>query len=272
MTLVSRFLIPIVISIAASSPTFAQTSEDQGHSIQLGGALAYLPQYAGSSDYDLRVLPYIGFDDLAGFELSGLALSYPLIDIGTGRGPGTWSIKAGPRAGFDFGRDSDDSPTLTGFDDIDPSLLTGGFLRAIYGGVGLRIEAGQDVIGGHDGFNADISLGTFFPPGVIAENISFAPSVGVSWADENYNQAIYGVTAQQAIASGLQQYDLNSGFHRASANLVSVYQIDENWQINTIISYRHYLGQYRDSPILQAPDGATSDVFSLIGISRKFGL
>ena len=266
------FTCVLTLSLAAlASPAFAQ-SEPRENRIQLGGALAYIPEYAGSADYDLRVLPFISFEDLAGFELNGLALSYPLIKLGTGQGPGLWSLKAGPRAGFDFGRDSSDSPTLNGFEDIDPSLLAGGFLRATYGPLGLRIDAGQDVIGGHDGFNADISLGTFVPERLLAERLSIAPSVTLSWADETHNQAIFGVTAQQAAASGLPQYDLGSGFHRASANLIGWYRLDEKWQLNAVLSYREYLGDYRDSPILRAPDGATSDVFTIIGISRSFGL
>lgn len=271
MTVLQPIFLSAATVAAFASPSWAQTANDDGNSIQLGGALAYIPEYAGSSDYDLRVLPFIGFDDIAGFELNGLALSYPLVDIGTGRGPGTWSLEAGARAAFDFGRDSDDSPTLTGFEDIDPSLLTGGFINANYGLVSFRLEGGQDVIGGHDGFIADVSIGTFVPPGVISDRLTLIPSLTLSWADENHNQAIYGVTAQQAAASILPQYDLGSGFHRASANLVAQYKLDDKWQLTLITSYREYLNDFRDSPILQAPDGATSDVFTILGISRSFG-
>ncbi|MEM7728278.1 MAG: MipA/OmpV family protein [Pseudomonadota bacterium] len=270
----TRFpLILAAILAGWSGPALAQNPPVAGEdTIQLGGALAYIPQYAGSEDYDLRVLPYIGFDDLAGFELNGLALSYPLLDVGTGQGPGRWSVKAGPRLGFDFGRDSEDSPTLTGFEDIGASLMAGGYLRASFGIFGMRVDAGQDVAGGHDGFNADLSLGTFIPPGIIAERFSVAPSVTLSWADETHNQAIYGVTPLQAAASGLTRYDLSGGFHRASANLVGTYRLDEKWRLNAILSYREYLGDYRDSPILRAPDGSTSNLFTLVAISRSFGL
>lgn len=248
---------------------FASASEETN--LRFGAITLINPEYVGSDDYDIRALPFISFDDIAGFELSGLALTYPLIDIGTGQGPGTWAIKAGPRAAFDFGRDSADSPTLAGLEDIDASLLAGGFLRASYGVLGLRLDAGQDIIGGHEGFIADLSLGTFLPKGLIAEKLSVQPGLSISWADKTYNQAIYGITAQQAAASTQAQYDLGSGFHRASLNLLGWYEIDDRWQLNSVISYRKYLGDYAGSPILQAPDGATSDVFALIGISRRFG-
>jgi outer membrane protein len=264
-----RFLTALIVT-AVALPSAAAASDDRN--IRLGGALLYSPEYAGSADYELRVLPLISFDDIAGFELSGLSLAYPLIDIGTGQGPGTWSLKAGPRAAFDFGRDSADSPTLTGLEDIGASLLAGGFMRATYGPLGLRIDAGQDVINGHDGFNADISLGTYVPAGLLVDKLAIQPALTISWADESYTQTIYGVTAQQAAASSLPQYDLGGGFHRASASLLGWYELDDRWQLNGIVSYREYIGDYRDSPILQAPDGTTSDVFMLLGISRKFTL
>lgn len=264
-SLLSIIMTPCICMAAADEA-------QEGPNIRIGAASLYTPKYVGSDDYALRVLPLINFDDLAGFELSGLSLAYPLIDIGTGQGPGRWSLRAGPRAAFEFGRDSDDSPTLTGFEDIGVSLLAGGFLRAAYGPLGVRIDAGQDVLGGHDGFNADISVGTYLPEGLLAENLSIQPAVTISWADAIYNQSIYGVTQQQAATSGLPQYGLGSGFHRASVSLLSWYQIDDRWHVNTILSYRKYRGDFADSPILQAPDGATSDVLALVGVSRRFGL
>lgn len=264
-----RFLSALIVT-ALTVPSLALASDEAN--IRVGGAALYSPEYVGSADYELRILPLISFDDIAGFELSGLSLAYPIIDIGTGQGPGNWSLKAGPRAAFDFGRDSDDSPTLTGFENISASLLAGGFLRATYGVLGLRVDAGQDVIKGHEGFNADISLGTYIPQGLLVDKLAIQPALTISWADDNYNQSIYGVTAQQAAASGLSQFNLDGGFHRASASLLGWYELDDRWQLNGIVSYREYIGEYRDSPILRAPDGTTNDVFMLLGISRSFGL
>jgi outer membrane scaffolding protein for murein synthesis (MipA/OmpV family) len=266
-----RLLSALTLFLLASPSLTLANEPEETRNLRLGGALLSTAKYVGSSDYDLVPLPLISFDDIGGFQLSGLALSYPLIDIGEGQGPNGWSLTAGARAGFDFGRDSDDSPTLNGFDDISASLLAGGFLRATYGVIGMNVDAGQDVLNGHNGFNADISIGTFIPPGVLVDNLTIRPALTLSWADKNYTQAIYGVTAQQAAASALPQYDLGEGFHRASASLITGYQIDDLWALNGIVSYREYIGDYRDSPILQAPDGATSDVFMLLGISRRFG-
>ena len=52
--------------------------------------------------------------------------------------------------------------------------------------------------------------------------------------------------------------------------MIAFYDLDERWSLTGLVSYREYLGEYRDSPILRAPDGATSDVFALIGLARTF--
>jgi outer membrane protein len=270
-----RLILSLLFSSAWAGQVLAQSSDGRDRDpidIRLGAALATMPEYSGSADQMVRVLPLVSFDNIAGFEFSGLALTYPLIDIGPGQGPDGWSVKAGPRAGFDFGRDSSDSPTLTGFEDIDASVLLGGYVRATYGVLGVRVDAGQDVIGGHDGFIADISVGTYIPPGLIAENLALQPALTLSWANANHNQTVYGVTPTQAAASGLAVDDIDAGFHRASANLLGWYDLDERWQVFSILSYREYLGEVRDSPILRAPDGATSDVFGMLGLSYKFSL
>ena len=164
-----RLTLLLTLSVILAPVAATAQDSDDNTTIRLGAAAAYIPEYAGSADSQLRILPLISFEDIAGFELSGLSLAYPMIDIGTGQGPGKWSLKAGPRAAFDFGRDSEDSPTLNGFEDIGASLLAGGFARVSYGVLGVRVDAGQDVIGGHEGFAADISLGTYVPPGLVAE-------------------------------------------------------------------------------------------------------
>ncbi|MEM9600661.1 MAG: MipA/OmpV family protein, partial [Pseudomonadota bacterium] len=113
------------------------------------------------------------------------------------------------------------------------------------------------------------SIGTFIPRGLLGDKFALQPALTLSWADANHNQAIYGITPVEAAASGLPAYNLDRGFHQASATLLSWYDLDDRWQLNAIISYREYLGEYRDSPILQAPDGATNDVFMILGLSRS---
>jgi len=255
-------------AIALPTVAFAQTAEEDISAIDVGGTVLLRQSYVGSDQTEINLLPYLGLDNVYGFDLLGPALRYKLIDIGTGRGIGKWSIRAGPQAAFDFGRDSDDSPTLTGLEDIDSSLLVGGFTRMSFGAVGFDVTAGQDIIGGHDGFAADFSLGTRYP----GNGWYIQPALTLSWADENYTQTTYGITADQALSSSLGAFDTSSGFHQASANILGGFAINKDWNFTALFSYRETLGDFRDSPIITAEDGSTSGIFTSLSISRRFNL
>jgi len=113
------FPIPLIASLAIITPAFAQAQDsdaDELSAIDAGATVLLRQSYVGSDQTEINVLPYLGFDNVYGFDLLGPNLRYELFDIGTGRGLGKWSLRAGPNASFDFGRDSDDSPTLTGLD------------------------------------------------------------------------------------------------------------------------------------------------------------
>jgi len=254
----------------ASLPTLAAAQDTAGElsAVDLGGTVLLRQSYVGSDQTELNVLPYLGLDNVYGFDLLGPVLKYELFDLGTGRGIGKWSVRAGPRAAFDFGRDSDDSPTLEGLEDIDSSLLLGGFVRTSFGPVGLDFSVGQDVIGGHNGLLADISVGTRYP----GNGWYLQPALTLSWANENYTQETYGITADQALNSSLVNFETSSGFHQASATILGGFEITKNWNFTALFSYRETLGDFRDSPIITADDGSSSGIFTSISISRRFVL
>ena len=234
----------------------------------LGVSGTYYSEYLGSADQDFRILPYLSVNNFKGFDVFGPQITYRLIDTGTGEGFGKWSLRAGPSIAYQIGRDNDDSPNFANFDDIDGSLPIGGYARATIGPVGLRVDAGQDIIGGHDGFTADASIGTFYSSGIF----NIQPSVSLNWADAGHNQAFFGITAQQAAASPFQQVGFGSGAYSYSANVVTWLEFDNEYAVTLIGSYRDFIGDVTDSPILQAEDGAT-DGFSLaLSLSRKFDL
>ncbi len=247
-------------------PAQAQAEDEKDSSVDVGGAVLIRPAYVGSDQTRTNLLPYLGFENIYGIDMFGLALSAEVIDIGTGMGPGKWSLRAGPRLGFDFGRDSDDSPTLAGLDDIGVSAIVGGYVRSTVSILGFDISGGQDVIGGHEGFVADFSVGTRYP----GDGWYIQPIVTLSWADATYTQAIYGVGADAAMRSILPEFNTNNGFHQASATLLGGVELDEDWSLTALVSYREALGDFKDSPIIQAEDGSASGVFATLGISRRF--
>jgi len=253
--LLCLFPVTALAQDAPSDAVLGNANDPDAAVAYLGGTILYTSEYLGSADEEFRVLPNLSVYNFKGFDFAALALSYDLVDIGGGEGFGQWSLRLGPRVGYQFGRDSDDSDTLTGLEDVDGSLVTGGFVRASYGPVGVRLNAGQDIIGGHDGFVVDASVGTQLPLGKFV----IQPSVSLNWADGNHNQSFFGITPEQAAITGLD------------SNAVGWVDIGE-WQASASFSYRRFIEDSLDSPIINAPDGSRNGIFSNISLTRKFDL
>lgn len=225
-------------------------------------------EHLGSAEDDISILPYLSVDDYKGIDIFGPSISYRAIETGTGVGLGKWSLRAGPIATYQTGRDSDDSDTLTGLDDIDGSLLLGGYARATFGPVGLRFDVGQDVIGGHDGVLANASIGTLLPIG----KLNIQPSATVSWGSENFNQSFFGITPEQAAASGLDVNETESGIHSYSLSAVSWLELNDKYTVSLIGSHSWFTEEANNSPIILAEDGSDTGFFVSLGFSRKFTL
>ena len=258
------------LALIFASPAWAQMPDKMADNSDgtgyIGASLVYDSEYLGSADEDFSALPYLSFENIKGFDLFGTALTYRLIDTGTGEGFGKWSLRAGPRIAYQPGRDSDDSSNLAGFDDVDGSVPIGGFVRSTVGPVGLRLDAGQDIAGGHDGFTMDASIGTFYRVG----NFAIQPSATVSWGDGKFNDSFFSVTPDQDLSSGLTTFNAGSGNYSYSANVVSWVEIDEKYALSLVASYRWFTADASDSPILNANDGSRNGIFTAVSLSRKF--
>ena len=253
-----------------TAPAFAQTpdqSQDTGDGTgYFGLSAAIASEYPGSADEEFRALPYLSLNNVKGFDFFGTTLSYRLIEVGTGEGLDKWSLRAGPSATFQGGRDSDESLNLNGFEDVDSSIPVGGYIRSTIGPVGLGLNVGQDVIGGHGGLTADASIGTFYRAG----NFAIQPSASISWADNNHNDSFFSVTDQQAATSGLDAFDASSGIYAYSLGVVSWVEIQDIYAISVFANYRWFTGDAADSPILNANDGSKNGIFAAVSLSRKF--
>ena len=267
------YALTFILSVTSLGQAFAQSGDISNESGErsvafIGGLGALTSEYLGSDQEELRVFPYVSVQDFKGIDLFGTSLSYRAVETGTGEGLGKWSLRAGPNLTYQAGRDSEDSPTLTGLEDVDFSVLAGGYLRGTFGPVGIRLDAGQDIAGGHHGVVANASVGTFLPLG----KLKIQPSASVNWGSADHNQSFFGITQAQSNASGLAVNDVDSGVYGYSVNLVSWYELSDDYVITAIGSHRWFANDADDSPILLANDGANTGVFFALGIARKFNL
>ena len=93
--------------------------------------------------------------------------------------------------------------------------------------------------------------------------------ISTTWADDNYTQTFYGVTATQSARSGMQQYTAESGFKDAGITLDLDYRLTENWSVTGRVGYKRMLGDAADSPLVS--DRGSEDQFSTgIFVSYRF--
>lgn len=260
-----------ILSTLLAGPAFGQISDSgaiSGNTANVGAIALYSSEYLGSNEEELTVLPFLDVHNYKGFDLFGTTLSYRALETGTGQGLGKWSLRAGPSLSYLPGRNSSDSETLNGLDDVDGSLLAGGYIRSTLGPVGFRLDAGQDIINGSDGFSAIASVGTSLPLG----KLSFRPSASAFYGSSKFNEAFFGIDAEQSAASGLAQNDVSSGIYSYSVNLVGYYPITDKWRANFVGSYRWFTDEADDSPIITAEDGSDNGLFVGFGFTREFNL
>lgn len=262
----------LTLCLGLSSPVFGQVldggSSNDNPTANVGVIGLYSSEYFGSGDEDITPLPFLDVDNYKGFDFFGTALSYRALETGTGEGIGKWSLRAGPSLTYLPGRDSSDSDTLEGLDDVDASILAGGYIRTTLGPVGFRFDAGQDVINGSDGFSAIASVGTSLPFG----KLSFRPSASAYYGSSKFNEAFFGISRDQSAISGLAVNDVGSGIYSYSANIVGYYPITDKWRFEFAGSYRWFTEEADDSPIILAEDGSDNGLFVGLGVTRQFNL
>lgn len=242
--------------------------EQPGFSGRVELGAAHRPDYEGSRSS--RTPVYLA-----------LGMQYRTQDFGTfhagTRGLGWRWDATGWSAGVAFGRDpgrSDHapgdeavrwrpgSPRLRGMGEIPaesvvvlhghvqtPWLPLHGRLTRTTGDVGgLRLNLGTRIEGS---FGSDWT-------------VSLAPSL--TWADGRHMQAHFGVSAEQALASGRSRFDAGSGLQSAQAALTSRYRLGGNWALEAEVVAKRLLRDAAASPVTERKEQLSGRV----GLSYRF--
>jgi outer membrane scaffolding protein for murein synthesis (MipA/OmpV family) len=154
---------------------------------------------------------------------------------------------------YDLGRkEKDDLTNLHGMGDISPApvaKLKGSVVLSRKFPLILRVDARQ-FIGGAEGAVGDAAV--YMPlPGSSRRFVMFAgPSITL--ADHHYLQSLYGVTAQQSLASGHPQYLItHDGTAAAGVGFSATKFLGEHWLINLDLAISQLRGDPAESPIVE---------------------
>lgn len=244
--------------VLASEPSADNDGREAGFGMQLGGVAMVKPKYEGSKEYEVLAVPFVA---PAGSG-SGLVQFKGLDDLRF-RILNSGGFEAGPVAGYRFGRDQDDAARLIGLGDVDGGLVVGGFVAYRMGPISPFLTYNHQVTGDDTGGLARAGIEVKHD---LGRGIAATFTGGATWADEDYMDAYFGVTAAQSAASGLAAFDADSGFKDAFVGASVDVPLAERWTLKLSGKYSHLLGDAADSPIVETE----SQWMGGIGLAYRF--
>lgn len=244
--------LPVQAQSASQEPT-------DGFSGRIGMVVATVPTYEGSPNRRTLVSP-------------DLTLSYRSSDWGTvefGQRGLFWNAVEAGRfrfalvAQFDPGRKDRDTSTL--------SLTSGDKRLAGMGKVQSSTEAGVGIGYGPLMVVARQSLSERGAKGAqvdmtvehgwsLSDRLGIRVALGATWADRDYMQTYFGVTAAQAQATPFSMYAPDSGCRKVEASVSAEYALDSNWKLQGNIAFSRLGDPAAQSPIVGRRNGASAAV------------
>jgi outer membrane protein len=223
------------------------TAPGQGMNFTLGAGAGAAPDYEGSDDYEL----------------------VPLWNLRVGNlyHPKTFVQVIGPRFRSNFlpsdqwrlglagqfikERDDVENDQVDALENVDSSLMLGAvagydFLADPQQDLVLEVEARQDVAN-DNGFLATIR-GVYGSR--LTESWRLNASVGSTWASEDYMSSYFGIDADDAARSGLDQFSADEGFKDFSLAAALTYQLFERVSVSALANYTRLLEDAEDSPVV----------------------
>ena len=225
-------------AIHAQLPPFYSLGPAPEKDIYAAGALYFnAPRYSGGQEKKIVVVP----------SATVILTNGIFADVvnGVGRNFSTDSrFEFGPRVTIGLGRD--EPAPLRGLGKIRDSINVGGF--ANYNATDrwqLQSSARYGSGYHHNGLSFDIgSSYDIFQQGPA----SVTAQVSAGYADRQYMQSFYGVSADQAVASGYSRYNPKAGVQSTSASLSVTAPVHEKALAFVSLGYTRLTGDAAQSP------------------------
>ncbi len=263
-----------------ASPAFAADRNgppQRDLEINIGAGAMYAPDFPGSKDYQLSVLPNLSVKYKDQFFASAPeGIGYNVIRSNGWRiGPvAKYAMQRQENGNNPFRVAGDKTNALRGLGNVDGTLELGGFAEYKWSDWSAKVEARQGV-NGHEGFVTDLNVKyTKSVPSVFGkEGSPLIVSVGprATLVDSNYNQAYFGVTASQSARSGLAQYKAEGGLLSYGIGAAVIYPITgTNLTAIWLAGYDRMAGDAGDSPLVQQR-GSENQAKVAVFLSYTFG-
>ena len=259
------FLAAAVAGARAQDVGGPPTGVDEKKDWRIFGGIGTIisPEFPGSKSYDITPIPFGEVRYKGRFFLNpyyGLGARFAKFDFDEEH---TLSVSTSVRYSFSNRQESDD-PRFAGLGDVDGSVELMLFADYQFGRFNISLEGAQGLnSSGHGGFSTTLS----FEYGQrIFTNYQVQGGPFISFGDEKYVNAFYGVTEAQAAASVYEPYDVGAGFHKAGFKVNVITFIGPRIGVYVLGLYNRLLSDAADSPLIETRDS----VMALAGVAYKF--
>lgn len=259
----SRFQLPLVVSAAALFGAFPAAAQDDpaegmpgGDRITVGVGAIYGASYDGSDDYVLSPFPIVQG------QVKGVAITPRRGGVALDLIPDDRDAKIGfslgPVASVSFNRNrqiKDDVVKAAGKLDTAIELGVNGGVTAYkllndYDSLTVSADVKWDINGAYKGMTWAPSVSYVTP---LSKAVLVTLSASARHVDDKYARYYYSVTPAQSAASGLPQYQADSGWDKVSAGMLVGWDLsgdlrDGGLALFAIGNYSRMLGEGKDTP------------------------
>lgn len=200
--------------------------------------MAFKPEYPGADEYEVSPLPHV---DIVWKDR---------VFLNEGRGLGVYALKGqtyslGASIAYHGGRDDDDR--LRGMGEIDATAQARVFGQIQLGRLSLGTTFARD-LGEGEGSTLEFNAST---PFALGQRWTLKPGIKATFADDDYMESWFGVSAPQAAASGLGRYRPDGGLMSAGVFLNTSYQLTQRWTVSSSLKLEKLMGDAADSPVVE---------------------
>lgn len=227
------------IDLEAEHPEAAAVEGETVTSLGLGFGI--VPDYEGSSDYTAVPLPFLSMRFANNMSILWVA-NKARADLVPSR---NWM--AGPLVEYISSRADVDNNKVDRLENVDASLMLGGFVGYNIDRFSFTLEATADVADGNDGTLVRLK-GSYHMP--IDEEWSALFIVYTTWADNDYMEAYFGIDQANSTRSGLKTFDADSGIKDVGFVVPVTYSPWEHWSVMGALGYKRLVGDAEDSPVV----------------------
>jgi len=184
--------------------------------------------------------------------------SIALLDFG--------DLRAGPVAKLVPARKANNFTELNGLGDVNTAYEVGGFVEYFpVDWLRTRVEVRQG-FGGQNGVTADFSADIIVP---LIERLTLSAGPRFTWESTGATAPYFGITAVQALASGLPAFTAKGGAHSVGAGTQVSYRVTPQWEVHSYVEYQRLLGDAAASPLVRLR-GSRDQTTVGVGVSYSF--